>query len=404
MTGLLGCEIWERIVRLKPDLLRRIVRLKPDLLRRIVRLKPDLLRRIVRLKPDLLRRVAWAVVMIVGGLPGWESTASSAAEGQREPMRLIFDTDICGDCDDVLALGMIHSLQSRGACQLLAVTISADHELAAPFVNAVNTFYGRADIPIGVVGKGGVVEKSRYLSLVEQKDGDRYRFPHDLLSGRSAPSATAVLRKTLATQPDQSVVIAQVGFSTNLARLLDSPPDEHSPLTGQVLVEKKVKLLSLMAGAFETIDGKRRYLEYNVVKDVPSARVLAERWPTALVYSGFEIGIALPYPAVSIERDYGYVPHHPLAEAYIRYIPPPHNRPTWDLTSVLYAVLGDRGYFDLSAPGRVTVEADGHTRFVESPQGSHRYLVLRPDQKPRVLEALVQLSSQPAQATESKRR
>ena len=146
-----------------------------------------------------------------------------------------------------------------------------------------------------------------------------------------------MLRKALASQPDRSVVIAQVGFSTNLARLLDSPPDEYSPLTGRELVEKKVKLLSLMAGAFQTIDGNRRYLEYNVVKDVPSARALAERWPTAMVYSGFEIGIALPYPAVSIERDYGYVPHHPLAEAYIRYIPPPHNRPTWDLTSVLYA-------------------------------------------------------------------
>ena len=65
-----------------------------------------------------------------------------------------------------------------------------------------------------------------------------------------------------------------------------------------------------------------------------------------MVYSGFEIGIALPYPAMSIERDYGYVPHHPLAEAYIRRNPPPHNRPTWDLTSVLYAVLPDRGYFD----------------------------------------------------------
>ena len=167
---------------------------------------------------------------------------------------------------------------------------------------------------------------------------------------------------------------------------------------------KKVKLLSLMAGAFQTIDGNRHYLEYNVIKDVSSARILAEQWPTALVYSGFEIGIALPYPAVSIERDYGYVPHHPLAEAYIRHNPPPHNRPTWDLTSVLYAVLGDRGYFDLSPPGNVTVLADGFTRFAESPQASHRYLVLRPDQKPRVLEALVQLSSQPPTTIESNKR
>src|SRR5262245_17721609 len=87
-----------------------------------------------------------------------------------EPVRLIFDTDICGDCDDVLALGMIHSLQSRGHCRLLAVTISVDHELAASFVDAVNTFYGRGEIPIGVVGKGGVVETSVFLSLVEEKE------------------------------------------------------------------------------------------------------------------------------------------------------------------------------------------------------------------------------------------
>ena len=59
----------------------------------------------------------------------------------------------------------------------------------------------------------------------------------------------------------------------------------------------------------------------------------------------------MPYPAVSIERDFGYVPHHPAAEAYCLYNPPPHERPTWDLTSALYAVRPDRGYFDLSEPG-----------------------------------------------------
>jgi purine nucleosidase len=310
-----------------------------------------------------------------------------------EPVRLIFDTDMCGDCDDVLALGMIHSLQSRGHCRLLAVTISVDHQQAAPFVNAVNTFYGRGEIPIGVVGKGGVVEKSAFLSLVEEKEGDNFRYPRFATPGH--PSATALLRKTLAAQPDRSVVIVQVGFSTNLARLLESAPDEHSRLAGADLIKQKVKLLSLMAGAFQPIDGNARYREYNVVTDVASARILAEKWPTLMVYSGFEIGIALPYPAVSIERDYAYVPRHPLAEAYIRRNPPPHNRPTWDLTSVLVAVLGDRGYFDYSPLGRVSVDPDGSTRFAQTAQGSDTYLILRPEQKARVLEALVQLSSQP---------
>ncbi len=309
---------------------------------------------------------------------------------------LIFDTDICGDCDDVLALGMIHALQSRGACRLLAVTVSVNNDLAAPFVDAVNTFYGRGDIPIGVVSTGGVVEKSKYLGLVEERDKDgTFRYPHTLLSGKDAPAATKVLRSALSAQPDQSVVIAQVGFSTNLARLLDSGPDEHSPLSGLELVRRKVKLISLMAGAFQPIDGNVEYLEYNVIRDVESCRKLAEHWPTAMIWSGFEIGIALPYPAKSIERDYAYVAHHPLAEAYIRYIPPPHNRPTWDLTAVLQAVLGDRGYFDVSPRGRVTVAADGSTRFEQASQGSQEYLILRPEQRPRVLEALVQLSSQP---------
>jgi purine nucleosidase len=312
-----------------------------------------------------------------------------------EPVRLIFDTDICGDCDDVLALGMIHSLQSRGLCRLLAVTISVDHELAAPFVDAVNTFYERGNIPIGIVGNGGVIEKSEFLSLVEEQDSGRFRYRHDLVEKLSAKDATTLLRSTLMAQPDRSVVIVQVGFSTNLARLLASPADELSQLNGRDLVERKVKLLSLMAGAFQPIEGNRRYLEYNVVKDIASARVLAERWPTAMVYSGFEIGIALPYPAVSIERDYGYVRHHPLAEAYVRRNPPPHNRPTWDLTSVLYAVLPDRGYFDVSPRGDVTVESDGFTRFHETAQGRQSFLILQPEQKARVLEALVQLSSQP---------
>lgn len=86
---------------------------------------------------------------------GLDATPAEAAG--REPVRLIFDTDICGDCDDVLALGMIHALQSRGQCRLLAVTVSVDNEKAAPFVDAINTFYGRGDIPIGVVGQTFVV-------------------------------------------------------------------------------------------------------------------------------------------------------------------------------------------------------------------------------------------------------
>lgn len=310
------------------------------------------------------------------------------------PVPLIFDTDIGNDCDDVLALGMIHSLQSRGLCRLVAVTITKDHDQCAPFVDAVNTFYGRGEIPVGVCRSGVTPQQSRFTTLaVEQSDG-KDRYPHDLRSGQAAPAAVAVLRKALAAEPDGQVVIVQVGFSTNLVALLRSPADDISPLTGRELVRQKVRVLSVMAGAFTPINGQP-HAEYNVVEDLPSAKALASEWPGEIVYSGFEIGLALPYPAISIQRDYAWVPHHPLSEAYVLYEPPPHNRPTWDLTSVLWAIFPDRGYFGLSTKGTVTVDDRGLTTFAPDNNGRHRYLVLLPDQQGRVIEALVQLSSQP---------
>jgi hypothetical protein len=132
-----------------------------------------------------------------------------------------------------------------------------------------------------------------------------------------------------------------------------------------------------------------------VINDIPAAQKLAREWPAPIVWSGFEIGIAVPYPARSIERDFGYVAHHPAAEAYYLYQPPPHERPTWDLTSTLYAVFSDRGYFTLSAPGRVSVENDGFTRFTPGAEGRDRFLILNDAQAVRIKEALVQLVSEP---------
>jgi len=340
-----------------------------------------------------MRYLFFAILLLLCVVP------TTADADTPKPVPLIFDTDIGNDCDDVLALGVIHALQSRGRCKLLAVTITKDHEHAAPFVDAVNTFYGRGDIPIGVCRSGVTSEAGKFNRLAEVRDNGNYRYPHDLMSGRDAPGAVDVLRKTLAAAEDGSVVVAQVGFSTNLANLLSSGPDGHSELNGVDLVKKKVRLLSIMAGAFEKIPDRqgvpRVYAEYNIIKDLTSSRKLGDDWPTPIVWSGFEIGINLRYPHVSILKDYGYVPHHPLAEAYTLYIPPPHDRPTWDLTSVLYGVLPDRGYFDLSQPGQVTVDERGYTLFTPTENGRDRYLILREDQKGRATEALVQLSSQP---------
>lgn len=347
----------------------------------------------------MYRYVAW-IALLFSNLP-----ATAADQSSVSPVPLIFDTDIGNDVDDVLALGMIHALQSRGECELLAVTITKDHPLAAAFTDAVNTFYGRGEIPIGVCHSGVTDHEGKFNGLAEVKDDGQYRYPHDLASGADTEDAVTVLRRALAGADDGSVVIAQVGFSTNLAALLDSPADSISPDSGLELIRRKVRLLSIMAGAFTQIPGDTGQLydhkEYNIVKDIPAAQTLAKRWPTPIVWSGFEIGLAAKYPHQSIEQDYAYVSHHPLAEAYVRYNPPPHDRPTWDLTSVLYAVRPQREYFSLSPAGEVTVHDDGLTTFATDPSGSHRYLQLSDEQRIRLVATMVALASQPATAPTS---
>ena len=324
--------------------------------------------------------------------------ALSAAAG---PVPLVFDTDMGNDIDDALALALIHCFERHGECRLIAVTLTNDHRYAAPFVDLVNTFYGRGDVPIGVV-RGGVTHgDGNYLQeLACAEDNGRPRYPHKLRDGSEAPEATALLRRVLAAQADGSVVVAQVGFSTNLARLLDSKPDAASPLDGKALVRRKVRFLSAMAGNFGTPRGDR-FKEFNVATDVASAKKLFEQWPAPIVFSGFEVGNAILYPHGSIEHDYKYVPHHPVAEAYQLYMKMPYDRPTWDLTAALYAVRFERCPFGLSPRGRVSVEDGGVTRFQPEEGGPHRYLTVNREQARGVRDAFADMCSEvPACVTE----
>ena len=308
--------------------------------------------------------------------------------GSRVPV--IFDTDIGNDIDDALALAMLHVYSDLGQVTLLAVTISKDNEMAAPFASLVNTFYGRPALPIGVVRRGKTTDEGKYLRpLLEKRRNGRLVYPRQLHSGREAPEAVELQRRILVGQPDCSVVFVVVGFSTNIVRLLESLPDEHSTLNGSDLVRRKVRLLSIMAGMYS----EPRQREYNVYTDLPAAQRLFKNWPTPIVVSGYEIGEAIRYPASSIEHDFKYVSHHPISDAYRLYMEMPYDRQCWDLTSVLFAVEPEADYFGLSPPGSIHVDSTGLTHFEPGPSGLHRYLVLATDEIVTVRQRLVDLVS-----------
>jgi inosine-uridine nucleoside N-ribohydrolase len=308
-----------------------------------------------------------------------------------EPVHLILDTDIGNDVDDALALAMIHALQNRAEVRLLAVTITKDNRYAAPFVDLVNTFYGHPDIPIGVVRNGKTRENSPMLEVpVQRRDSTgHYVYPRRLQDGSQAPEAVELLTRILSQQPDHSVTIAQIGFSTNLARLLKTP---H----GRELIQQKVNDLYLMAGNF-----LKPQPEYNVYTDPDSAKVLVEQWPTPMVFSGYEVGLAITFPYEAIERDFRYTDNHPIVEAFRIYVGKREDHPNWDSTAVLEAIRSDRGYFEISAPGRVRLGPNNTTVFTPDAQGNCRYLIIKPEQTERVRELITILVSEPPQHTPS---
>jgi len=295
------------------------------------------------------------------------------------------------DIDDVFALGVLHALHSRGECRIVAVTVSKAHPLAAPFCDVVNNFYGLPQIPIGVLRTENPSGDGPYLPQVMKPRSDGSpAFPHSLRESSEAPLAVSILRKGLAVQRDGSAVVIAIGPLTNIRDLLNSAPDEHSPLDGKSLVAAKVRTLVVMAGDFS-----KPKAEFNVFSDAEAARSVFSEWPTELVVCPFEMGEWVHYPEMSLEKDFRVRDPHPLLVADLATFGGKLNGfMAWDLLAVLYAIRPDRGYFNISNSGTIHLDSEGVTRLEKEDEGKHRYLIPRgsPD---RVREALTALASQP---------
>lgn len=309
---------------------------------------------------------------------------------EQQVVNVILETDIGNDVDDALALGLAYNYVDAGKMNLLAITINKEGSAPGEFVDIMNTFYGHPEIPIGVIRNGAYCEDDAVnyaKAVVDMKNEDGTpAFARSITDYDSLDDAPTLYRKILPAQEDNSVVIVSVGFSTNLIKLLETQADEYSPLSGRELVKQKVKLLVTMAGNFEN----EEFHEYNVMKDVPAAKVIFETWPTPVVTSPFELGIQTCYPASSIERDFDWAEHNPIVEAYKSYLPMPYDRPMWDPTALMYAVEGEK-WFTMSPNGRISITDEGSTLFTATPDGDRKHMMVDTLQAKAIIEHFVEL-------------
>lgn len=301
---------------------------------------------------------------------------------------VIFDTDIGGDIDDVLALQMVINYHNAGKINLAAVTISKDNRKSILLVDGICRFNGIDGIDIGFASNGVDPDEYYYLNPVldaRRKDGSSLISP--LVDTASVEDGYKVMRRKLAESKDGNAIIITVGSFCNMSNLLLSGPDEISPLNGVDLVARKVGKVCVMGGTF---DSANMFPEWNIKGDIPSSQRLFDLCPVTMVVSGWEVGNAVLYPAESIENDFGDVNENPLTVAYTHYAKMPFCRPTWDLSSVYDAVASDRNAYGISGPGRIVVDEQGITRFTPDANGRHYYLTISPGQVDIARQALVE--------------
>jgi inosine-uridine nucleoside N-ribohydrolase len=234
------------------------------------------------------------------------------------PVKIIFDTDMGNDVDDVIALDMLYKYQDEGKIDLLGILSSKREGGSVKFIDAMNTLYGYPNIPIGIAK---IYPEENYVDTATSKRLNyadwvvaNYTYKHTIKDWDAVPDGYKLLRQLLAKAEDKSVVVVAVGFSTNLARMMESKGDEFSPLGGKELFAQKVEKVVIMAGNFS-----EQKAEYNVRKDHFAAVKFYAECPVPMYFTDYRLGRTILYPWQAIYKGYNYVENHPCVKAFEYY-------------------------------------------------------------------------------------
>jgi inosine-uridine nucleoside N-ribohydrolase len=317
--------------------------------------------------------------------------------GKAKPsIGVVFDCAMGSRIDDALALAMLHGFEGKEKARIAAIGLCTSDLKAAQFCDVVGLFYASATTgvarvfmhltPIGLdAGKPSARPSgsSPMLDVPLARTGTDGKpvYSTTVRSLNDTADVSTLIRNALTAQEDQNAVVVLTGPATDLAKLLDmyGLPD---------LISQKVKLLCMAAGAFP--DGPP---EPNIKADIAAARRVLAGWSVPIVAVGYEIGAELPFPGESIAKDFAWSTAHPVVDAYRAYRPMPYDAPSWAMAAMLYAVRPKENYFKLSEPGTIIVSDDGRTSFAASDNGRHRYLILDPAQKERIIQTYTEIAS-----------
>jgi hypothetical protein len=165
---------------------------------------------------------------------------TTKTESKKESIKIILDTDMGSDCDDVGAMALLHTYADMGEVEIIGCIYSSGKiPFGAGIIEAINIYYGRSKIPIGADHLnffGDSIDKMEAEKLVK----DTSAFKNTIIHNTDTYEQTMLNRTLLVENPDSSITYVTIGHTKGLYDLLISKPDEISPLSGYELIKKKV--------------------------------------------------------------------------------------------------------------------------------------------------------------------
>lgn len=300
-------------------------------------------------------------------------------ESEKHPVKVILDTDMGSDCDDVGALAMLNQYKNQGKAEILGVIYSSG---VIPYgvgvIDAINRYYGNDSIPVGA-NYGNMVGDPFDKMQAEKLSKDTAAFKNKIIKNTDAIEQTKLIRSILRDQPDNSVVYITIGHTKGLYDLLVSEPDTISELSGMELTKKKIKKW-IALGALKASNKERHYVKdwnffFNGTAEY--TKFVVENFPKPIYFidAGADImtGMSLAHtPNGNIVRtayrDWLWNVQTKLLN---------DQRPSWDLMAVYYAVEQPKKYFEIIENGFLEFDTENGCRWNKTDSQTNQNFVIQ---------------------------
>ena len=268
----------------------------------------------------------------------------------------------------------------------------------AAFLDLVARFYGgeqagdfvvnRIALPIGMSAVGQADRRCAAdgdAALLKTGADGKPVYPRTLPALNDTADPVALIRNALSAQTDQNAAVVLAGPPVNLVALIALPD-------GRAGRRRKARVLSDRRRTLRRAAPPIRSMR----ADVAGFRKLLADWPSPIVMAGAELNEALPFPGTQ-SRGELCVGAEPSGRGRVSRV---------QADAVRRAVAGAGGGAPRRESGRALLPPlgarddhgadDGRTTIHAVAAGQHHYLIAKPDQKERVLQAYVQMvSAQP---------